>query len=65
MAETLSNDSQFYTTEQYVDSDGSPSPESLFNPGMGLNRRFRVEVRKLDSSEVARVATILDFSDDY
>lgn len=47
-----------------VTSIGAPSPETPQFPSLNQNPRAYVKIRKLKSEEIAKVATILDFSDD-
>lgn len=48
-----------------VTSVGSPSPETTQFASLNQNPRSYVKIRKLKSEEIAKVAAILDFSDDY
>lgn len=48
-----------------VTSIGSPSPESPQFSTLGPKPRNFVQIRKLKSEEIAKIATVLDFSEDY
>ena len=45
-------------------SISAPSPETSQFASLNANQRGYVKVRKLKSEEIAKVATILDFSED-
>ncbi len=48
-----------------ITSIGSPSPESPQLATLDAKPRTYIQIRKLKSEEIAKIATVLDFSEDY